>query len=982
MPELVNDFNNKNSEPAQPAKVAIVGMDTFFGGCDGLEAFESVVYEGIQHFIPLPLNRWHGMENQNALLKEHAFADGKAPVGAYIKDFEIDNLSKISLAEVKNLNPQQRLMLKVANRAVRDAGLQEGGNVAVIVAAETELSSHEIYSRCHMSWQLEEALLAKKISLLTEKIAQLKTVLINGISKPVKTDEYMSYSANIIANRISTLWNFNGPSFSITARENSVIKALKVAQMLLTTSKVDTVVVGAVDLAGGFENVILRNQLAKINTGVNTLSYDRFSNGWSIGEGAGAVVLKRHDTAKQNGDRIYAVIDAISFVDQNSTQNELDNDPPTPDAKAVNQACEQAFNIAGLQSTNVDYLEVFGSGIPQQDEAEIIGLLQAYQRNNNGLNCALGSVKANIGHTFVASGIASLIKTALCLYHRYIPATPKWSGVKTPQIWQDSPFYVAPKSTPWFLKKEGMARVAAINSMGIDGTYSHVILSEHLNQNQCYSHSLGQKPPYLFLVAFDNYSELWQQISNLQETINNNLSLAVAAKLTFATFKQRQEAKYTLAIVGSNKQELSKEVKLAHKGVKNALEREIDWQTLLGSYFTAKPLGKKGAVTYVYPGIGGSYLGINQDIFRLLPELFGYLSSNNMNDCVAETRKLLYPRSLNKLSNSQLEALEKQFLANVKATSQIEAQVAGISTFMLQHIFQLQPNFVLGFSLGETTMMFAQGIWSNLERENHANQFSWMRDRRLSGPKEALREYWKLPKNIDLEGNNLWNNYVLIAASSQVQECIKSENFVYITAIDSPMRVVIGGQKQACERVIKSLNCQAIHIALDLVVHCPPMHSEYERLVKTYTMPAKNTPEITFYSTADYAPLTLESSAIAHSLAKVTCEQVDFPRLVNRVYEDGARIFIEVGAGTGNSRSIDQILDSKEHIAVSLNRKGINDYTSLIRTLAKLSSHQVPLDLSPLYSQVPDLNPYSDRSNEANFSEQPKTFCPKKTRTL
>ncbi len=69
----------------------------------------------------------------------------------------------------------------------------------------------------------------------------------------------------------------------------------------------------------------------------------------------------------------------------------------------------------------------------------------------NGLHCAIGSVKANIGNTFVASGIASLIKTALCLYYRYIPATPNWSGVKKPQVWEGSPFYVASESRPWFL---------------------------------------------------------------------------------------------------------------------------------------------------------------------------------------------------------------------------------------------------------------------------------------------------------------------------------------------------------------------------------------------------------------------------------------------------------------------------------------------------------------------------------------------------
>lgn len=82
------------------------------------------------------------------------------------------------------------------------------------------------------------------------------------------------------------------------------------------------------------------------------------------------------------------------------------------------------------------------------------------------------------------------------------------------------------------------------------------------------------------------------------------------------------------------------------------------------------------------------------------------------------------------------------------------------------------------------------------------------------------------------------------------------------------------------------------------------------------------------------------------------CQQLDFPRLVHRVYEDGARIFIEAGSGNVCSRWIDKILENKEHMTVSLNRRGISDHTSIIRALAKLFSHQVSLDLSPLYSQT------------------------------
>ncbi|MHC5720774.1 MAG: polyketide synthase, partial [Nostoc sp.] len=118
--------------------------------------------------------------------------------------------------------------------------------------------------------------------------------------------------------------------------------------------------------------------------------------------------LKRYEAAKEDNERIYAVIDAMSFAQSNSTDS---NGLVKADASAISNVCNQAFQMADIQPTEVNYVEVFGSGVSQQDEAEIIGLLQAYPKVGNGLHCALGSVKANIGHTYTASGIASLIKT-------------------------------------------------------------------------------------------------------------------------------------------------------------------------------------------------------------------------------------------------------------------------------------------------------------------------------------------------------------------------------------------------------------------------------------------------------------------------------------------------------------------------------------------------------------------------------------------
>ncbi|MEA5617308.1 type I polyketide synthase [Cronbergia sp. UHCC 0137] len=923
-------------------KMAIVGMDAFFGQCDDLDVFERSIYDGKQHFIPLPEKRWHGIDAQENLLREYGIIAGKAPQGAYITDFEIDTLGyKIPPNEVEKLNPQQLLLLKVCDRALKDAKINPGSNVAVIIACDTELSVHQLQQRWNTSWQIKDGLNAAEISLPPEKISHLETIVKDSVHHQVDIGEYLSYVANIMASRVSSLWNFSGPAFTLSAVETASFKAVELAQMLLATKEVDAVVVGAVDLAGGIENVLLRNQWGKINTGINTLSFDEKADGWIVGEGAGAVVLKRHDTAVESQQRIYAVIDGIS-IGQSSSM--------AVDVATITEVCNQAFQQAGIQPQEVNYLEVCASGIPQQDEAEINGILQAYPPVGDGLHCAIGSVKANIGHTYVASGIASLIKTALAMYHKYIPATPNWSSVKNPQTWSGSPFYVSTESRPWFSPKEGRCRISAINSIGCDGSFAHVILSEESNQPEPSSRYLQDRPFYLFPLAANEHSTLFESLDKLQQTIENADILKNSATQTFEKFQQQPEAKYALAITGRNKKELLKEIDSARKGVNLAIEKGTDWQTPIGSYFTPKPLGKEGAIAYIYPAAVNSYVGIGRNLFRLFPKAFDDVIIKSLYKRAADVELLVFPRNLSKFSTRQLETLEKKLFDDSLAMFEAEVLFTRLISTIITNDFQVKPKYIFGYSLGETSMMVAQGVWSDFYQVSNTFNSSALFGDRLSGPKNAVREYWGLPKTSPTSDNNFWSNYVLMASPEQVRECLKTENRVYLTQINTPEEVLIAGEPAACERIIKKLGCNAFPAPFDHVIHCQAMQSEAPELEKLYTIPAQQIPDITFYSAAEYEPTTLDSQQIAHNIAKGLTQQLDFPRLVNRVYADGTKIFIEAGAGSVCSRWIDKILGNQEHITVSLNRRGIDDHTSLVKGLAKLLSHRVKLDLSPLYN--------------------------------
>jgi PfaB family protein len=944
-------------ESLQTEKMAIVGMDAFFGSCQSLDAFERCIYEGNQSFIPIPHDRWQGIEDRRQLLKDYGLSNNEVLKGAYIKDFEMDYLHfRIPPDPDDRPIPQQLLILNVADKAIRDAGLEPGANVATIVAMGTELSNHKVRAGCDLRhWQIREGLAKSNIALTSKKISELEKIASDSLIELVKVNQCMSFIGNIMASRISSLWDFSGPSFTISAEENSTFKALEIAQMLLADKQVDAVLLGAVDLAGGVENVLFRHKIAGINFGVPTLSFDRHANGWNVGEGAGAVVLKRLDRAKQTDDHIYAAIDSIRLVQENSLSDKAARLPQQPKANSIARACQEAFNQAGIKPEDVGYLEVFGSGVAREDEAEMSGLLQAYQTSQPELSCAIGSVKANIGHTYAASGMASLIKTALCLYHRYIPATPRWSGPKNLEAWQKSPFYVATDSRPWSLEATAAKRFAAIDGLGIDRTYAHLILSEDISEKDRRSRYLEQTPFYLFPIAENEPSALLEQLQELRQTIAGSDSLDVAASQVFAAFKQHPQVDYALAIIGRSKDELTREIQRAINGVTRAFDEGGVWKTPLGSYFAARPLGKQGGVAFVYPGGFTSYLGMGRDLYHLFPHIFDRAArlANDLplKELLHRSNQLIYPRSLEKLSKRQLESLEMQLSDDVTGIPLSSSLTALGHTLILKDYFRLQPMSAFGYSTGEFSMMFALNVWPNADDITNNANASPLFNTRISGPKNAVRDYWGLPPSQEPSGKDFWGAYVLVSSPDEVKELLKHEPRVYLTIINTPQEVVIAGDPQGCLRVIRQLQCNYFPAPFRHVIHCEAMSSEYDEFVKLLQVASQPVPQINFYSSADYTRIPLNSQAVAHNIAKALCHSLDFPRLIERVYQDGARVFIEVGPGGTCSRWIRGTLEQKEHAVMSVNSRGVDDHTSLIRVLAQLVSHRVPVDLSPLYTR-------------------------------
>ena len=793
--------------------------------------------------------------------------------------------------------------------------------------------------------KFERLIYESKQNLVTSENYQqtpLSRELINSALEDAKIQPETKIALIIISptENSAKLANYISAELAFFAEENSLLSALDVSQKLLTTQQVEAVLIVGIDKSYPIE----------INEGVYTFSYDEKAENAIKTAGAAAVVLQLHETAKQQNHCIYAIMDGFSVVKHSP------NHPET-----ITQACQEAFQIADVKAADIGYLEVVARGIANADIAEIQGLISAYHTGGENLSCGLGSVKANIGNTQASSGIFSLIKTALCLYHRYIPGVPQWSNPKQPEIWRGSPFYVAVESKPWFLEPGATKRVAAVNMMEENNIYGHLILSEEISQVERSSQYLAEMPYYLFPIAADDRSSLLTQITALQQSLTNGSSISQLANDYFQKYQQYKQSTYALAILSRHPEELKREIERAIQGVKIAFATGKDWQTPLGSYFTVNPQGKKGHVAFVYPGSFTSYIGLGRNIFRLFPKLHNDVVIKSVYNRVANIEKILYPRSINKLLRRQLESIEQTLIDDPVSMLESEVGIAGLMTAILKNYFQIQSPYSFGYSLGETSMMLAQGIWTSFKSTSDYLNSSPLFKTRLSGPKNAVRQHWGLPLIHEGKREEFWSNYILICSYSLVQEVLKNESRVYTVLINTPEEVIIAGETKACERVIQTLKCDAFPTSINHVIHCEPMHSEYDELVKVNTLPIQTNSKTIFYSAAEYAPMKIDSHLIGKNIAKALCHQLDFPRLVNRAYNDNVRIFIEVGVGSNCSRWISEILKDKGHLAVSLNRRGVDDHTSIIKALAKLFSHRIELDLSPLYS-LPNIKFAEDTS--------------------
>src|SRR5207248_7628726 len=200
------------------------------------------------------------------------------------------------------------------------------------------------------------------------------------------------------------------------------------------------------------------------------------ADGFVMGEGVGALILKRLPDAQRDGDRIYALIRGSACNNDGRSEG-----PMTPRQGGQIEALRQAYEDAGFPPKSVGFIEAHGTATTVGDVVEVGALAELFREqgwtSGDGAHTALGSVKANIGHTMSAAGIAGLIKATLALHHRTLPPQPSVTDHNPKLGLGDGPFFLPATATPWEVR-DGHPRRAAVSSFGFGGTNAHMVLEE------------------------------------------------------------------------------------------------------------------------------------------------------------------------------------------------------------------------------------------------------------------------------------------------------------------------------------------------------------------------------------------------------------------------------------------------------------------------------------------------------------------------
>ncbi len=847
----------------EPSGIAIVGMACSFPGAPDLRAYHDNLRRGTDAITEVPPKRWDPVFFDPASSEIDRFYCRR---GGFIGDQLLFNPLPYGIMPVaaEGSEPDQMLSLDLVTQALKDAGMDADvprERTAVILGRGGYIGVRGARATQHFATaqQLVQAVSDLVPGVTAEQLAAIKKEFLSKIGH-YGPDTAIGLVPNIAASRIANRFDFQGPAYTIDAACASSLIAVDQGARELDSGRADLVVAGGMHLCDDLSFWNVFTQLGAISRTQQIRPLDRRADGLLIGEGAGVFLLKRLTDALRDGDRIYAVVKGTGLSSDGRERSLMD-----PRSEGQVLAVRRAWKAAGLDPATIGLLEAHGTGTPAGDRAELSTLAQVFGDRVQG-SPGIGSVKSMIGHTMPASGAASLIKTALALYHGFLP--PTLHCEEPHELLAQSGFRPIHQAEPWEAPT-GHPRRAAVNAFGFGGINSHVVLEAAPGGSAepiAPPPKAPQAPQMLFLAA-DSREALLKALETGQATKPRGSHRLVIQDPT----PERRE--------------------IAHKLV----ERGKRWSGRKDIWYSPGGLAQEGGkIAFLFPGVDGRFNPQVEDVARH------------------------FHQPLPRHHNAQGDLVT------------ISAGIVEVGLLLNTVLAELgiRPDAIAGHSIGEWTGALASG---------------------LTPPEEADRFIDEIVPAMSLEVPGVLFGAVGCGAE-QAARAIEGLKDIAVSHDNCPHQSILCGVEESMDLALQRLKSEGIlteKLPFRSGFHSPLFREYLQPLAVAFSSFSLGPAEPPLWSATTVSPYPSEPDEIRALWIDHLLKPVRFREVTERLYEEGVRVFIQLGTGRLMG-FVEDSLRGQPHAAIAANAENRSGIEQLRRLLAELWCEGYPVRLQRL----------------------------------
>ena len=576
------------STPSPRVPVAVVGVSAIFPGSTDATGFWHDILAGKDLLTDVPPGHW--------LIEDYYDPDPSAPdktyakKGGFLPKIDFDALSwGVPPSILPATDTAQLLALIVAQKVLEDAwGAQfqqmDKKRMSCILGVT---SAQELLNA--MVSRLQRPVWTKSLreAGLDEEQVQAIAQRIGDHYAPWQEATFPGLLGNVVAGRIANRLDLGGTNCVTDAACASTFAALHMALNELYLGDSDVVIAGGVDTMNDIFMYMCFSKTPALSRKGDCRPFSDDADGTMLGEGLAMFALKRLADAERDGDRVYAVIQAVGSSSDGRSKSVY---APVSEGQAL--SIQRAYDHAGYGVDTVELVEAHGTGTMAGDAAEFGGLRMTFEASGRADTqwCALGTVKSQIGHTKAAAGAAGLFKAVMALHHKVLPPTTKITHPNPKLDIEHSPFYLGTRPRPW-IRGRAHPRRAGVSSFGFGGSNFHVAVEEYTGVHT--AHRLRTWNHELVVLSADSAEAL----AGVARTRADQV-----ADLRHEAWKSDPGGEHRLAIVACNlddlKDKLRRGADLAAGGKAASTPDGIH-------YGTGSP---EGQIAFLFPGQGSQYI--------------------------------------------------------------------------------------------------------------------------------------------------------------------------------------------------------------------------------------------------------------------------------------------------------------------------------------------------------------------------------------